>query len=77
MFVNHGLQSPAKNLTLIVQVRLYEVGANGQTQGKAMYSHQGPVLSVCWNKARLFVILDLVWFLTVDTGREQGLVRGC
>ncbi|KAF9223436.1 WD40 repeat-like protein [Gyrodon lividus] len=31
-------------------VRLYEVGAGGQTQGKAMYAHQGPVLSVCWNK---------------------------
>ncbi|THH30001.1 hypothetical protein EUX98_g4192 [Antrodiella citrinella] len=31
-------------------VRLYEVGANGQSQGKAMYLHQGPVLSVCWNK---------------------------
>ncbi|ETW82832.1 hypothetical protein HETIRDRAFT_439495 [Heterobasidion irregulare TC 32-1] len=31
-------------------VRIYEVGANGQTQGKAMYGHQGPVLSVCWNK---------------------------
>ncbi|KAI0308844.1 WD40 repeat-like protein [Amylostereum chailletii] len=31
-------------------VRVYEVGANGQTQGKAMYGHQGPVLSVCWNK---------------------------
>ncbi|PCH42139.1 WD40 repeat-like protein [Wolfiporia cocos MD-104 SS10] len=31
-------------------VRIYEVGQNGQTQGKAMYPHQGPVLSVCWNK---------------------------
>ncbi|KAI0925711.1 hypothetical protein AcV5_008375 [Taiwanofungus camphoratus] len=31
-------------------VRIYEVGQNGQTQGKAMYGHQGPVLSVCWNK---------------------------
>ncbi|KAF9484389.1 WD40 repeat-like protein [Pholiota conissans] len=31
-------------------VRIYEVGANGQTQGKAMYQHQGPVLSTCWNK---------------------------
>jgi len=31
-------------------VRIYEVGANGQTQGKAMFAHQGPVLSVCWNK---------------------------
>lgn len=35
-----------------IQVRIYEVGANGQTQGKAMYGHQGPVLSVCWNKVR-------------------------
>jgi mRNA export factor len=31
-------------------VRIYEVGNTGQTQGKAMYVHQGPVLSVCWNK---------------------------
>ncbi|KAH9911888.1 Poly(A)+ RNA export protein [Amylocystis lapponica] len=31
-------------------VRIYEVGQSGQTQGKAMYGHQGPVLSVCWNK---------------------------
>ncbi|KAF8626414.1 hypothetical protein AX17_006581 [Amanita inopinata Kibby_2008] len=31
-------------------VRIYEVGAGGQTQGKAMYQHNGPVLSVCWNK---------------------------
>ncbi|KAF8640220.1 hypothetical protein AX16_010117 [Volvariella volvacea WC 439] len=31
-------------------VRLYEIGTGGQSQGKAMYSHQGPVLSVCWNK---------------------------
>jgi len=31
-------------------VRIYEVGSNGQTQGKAMYAHQAPVLSVCWSK---------------------------
>jgi mRNA export factor len=31
-------------------VRIYEVGANGQSQGKAMYAHQAPVLSVFWNK---------------------------
>ncbi|KAF5371866.1 hypothetical protein D9615_009527 [Tricholomella constricta] len=31
-------------------VRIYEVMAGGQSQGKAMYQHQGPVLSVCWNK---------------------------
>ncbi|KZT01555.1 Poly(A)+ RNA export protein [Laetiporus sulphureus 93-53] len=31
-------------------VRIYEVSQNGQTQGKAIFPHQGPVLSVCWNK---------------------------
>lgn len=40
---------------LLVQVRIYEVGATGQTQGKAMYSHQAPVLSVCWTKVRLIM----------------------
>jgi len=37
-------------------VRIYEVGASGQTQGKAMFSHQGPVLSLCWNKEGTRVI---------------------
>ncbi|KAG9000860.1 hypothetical protein FRB94_005083 [Tulasnella sp. JGI-2019a] len=31
-------------------VRIYEVNAQGQSQGKAMYSHEGPVLDVCWSK---------------------------
>lgn len=37
------------------QVRIYEVMPGGQSQGKAMYQHQGPVMSVCWNKVRLLV----------------------
>ncbi|KLO17102.1 WD40 repeat-like protein [Schizopora paradoxa] len=32
------------------EVRIYEVNAQGQTQGRASYTHQGPVLGVCWNK---------------------------
>ncbi|CAE6394235.1 unnamed protein product [Rhizoctonia solani] len=32
------------------EVRLYEIGPQGQSQGKAMFKHDGPVLSVCWNK---------------------------
>ncbi|KAF4571494.1 hypothetical protein EYR36_008832 [Pleurotus pulmonarius] len=32
-------------------VRIYEVGNSLQSRYKAMYSHQGPVLSVCWNAA--------------------------
>lgn len=31
-------------------VRVYEIGPNGQNQGKFSYSHQAPVLSVCWNR---------------------------
>jgi len=30
-------------------VRIYEMNAQGQSQGKAMYSHEGPVLDVCWS----------------------------
>ncbi|KAE9408488.1 WD40 repeat-like protein [Gymnopus androsaceus JB14] len=32
-------------------VRVYEISPQGQSQGRAMYSHQAPVLSVCWNEA--------------------------
>ncbi|KZS92712.1 Poly(A)+ RNA export protein [Sistotremastrum niveocremeum HHB9708] len=32
------------------EIRIYEVGQNGQSQGKAAYSHEQPVLGVCWNK---------------------------
>lgn len=45
---------PQLNRDALVQVRIYEVGPNGQSQGKAMYEHQGPVMDVCWNKVRLF-----------------------
>jgi mRNA export factor len=33
-------------------VRVYEIDASGNSQGKAMFKHEGPVLSVCWNKVR-------------------------
>ena len=31
------------------ECRIYEVADNGQSQGKSMYKHEGPVLSVCWS----------------------------
>ncbi|KAG8933122.1 hypothetical protein FRC03_008500 [Tulasnella sp. 419] len=32
-------------------VRMYEISATtGQSQGKAMYNHEGPALDVCWSK---------------------------
>jgi mRNA export factor len=33
-------------------VRIYEIDERGNSQGKAMFKHEGPVLSVCWNKVR-------------------------
>ena len=62
-------------------VRIYEVGANGQTQGKAMYGHQGPVLSVCWNKVREGCsLMRRTLTLTAATfrvclGRKQNHIR--
>lgn len=32
------------------KVRIYEVADNGSTQGKALFDHEGPVLSCCWSK---------------------------
>lgn len=57
-------------------VRLYEVGAQGQSQGKAMYSHQGPVLSVCWNKVSGHAA-TLPWptFNLERSGGEQSIFR--
>ena len=34
------------------KVRIYEINAQGGSEGKALYEHEGPVLSVCWSKAR-------------------------
>ncbi|KAH0613195.1 uncharacterized protein H6S33_009575 [Morchella sextelata] len=32
------------------KVRIYEISETGQSMGKALYEHQGPVLSVHWSK---------------------------
>lgn len=34
------------------KVRIYEIDAQGQSQGKALFEHQGPVLSCAWSKVR-------------------------
>lgn len=33
-------------------VRIYEVKENGTTEGKAMFSHEGPALDTCWSPVR-------------------------
>jgi len=30
------------------KVRIYEIGDQGQSEGKAMLEHEGPVLDCCW-----------------------------
>jgi len=32
------------------KVRIYEIDGNGNSQGKALFEHEGPVLSCCWSK---------------------------
>lgn len=35
------------------KVRIYEIDAQGNSQGKALFEHEGPVMSCAWSK---------VWF---------------
>ncbi|QDS76525.1 RNA export factor gle2 [Venturia effusa] len=37
-------------------VRIYEIDGSGQSQGKAMYKHEGPVLSVAWTRSGTKVV---------------------
>ena len=32
------------------KVRIYEVDQSGNTQGRALFEHEGPVLDCCWSK---------------------------
>lgn len=32
------------------KVRIYEIDAQGNSQGKALFDHEGPVLNCCWSK---------------------------
>ena len=34
------------------KVRIYEIDAQGNSQGKALFEHEGPVLSCAWSKVR-------------------------
>ncbi|KAK2760934.1 Poly(A)+ RNA export protein rae1 [Arachnomyces sp. PD_36] len=31
------------------KVRIYEINDQGQSEGKAMFEHDGPVLNCCWS----------------------------
>ena len=36
------------------KVRIYEINAQGSSEGKALFEHEQPVLSCCWSKVRIF-----------------------
>ena len=36
------------------KVRIYEINAQGGSQGKALFEHEGPVLSCCWSKVKFY-----------------------
>ena len=38
------------------KVRIYEINAQGGSEGKALFEHEGPVLSCCWSKVPFFVM---------------------
>ena len=46
------------------------MGAGGQTQGKAMYQHSGPVLGVCWNKVRVIYVYERVLLSIIQEGNK-------
>lgn len=65
-------------------VRVYEIGVGGQSQGKAMNHHQGPVLSVCWNKdSKVFSggadnsgrMLDLATGQSTQVAQHDGPIK--
>lgn len=35
------------------KVRIYEIDSNGNSSGKALFEHEGPVLSCCWSNVSL------------------------
>lgn len=61
--ISHIRFSPASEHLAVAswdkKVRIYEVDQNGNTQGKALFDHEGPVLSCCWSKVRVFEMKEL------------------
>ena len=55
--ISHIRFSPATEHLAVAswdkKVRIYEVGQNGNTEGKALFEHDGPALSCCWSQASI------------------------
>lgn len=41
------------------KVRIYEINAQGQSEGKALFEHEAPVLNCCWSPVSFFLDFPL------------------
>lgn len=60
-------------------VRLYDVNSQGQSQGKHMYSHQAPVLDLCWSKDGNYLFSagcdNTAQMFTMSSGQTQQVAQ--
>lgn len=57
------------------KVRIYEINAQGGSEGKALYEHEGPVLSCCWSKVSLHRLSFPTQILICMLGRPKSSQR--
>lgn len=62
-----------------LQVRIYDVGPQGQSQGRALAPHPGTVLDLCWTKVRIHVrfVFPLRLFVASSISPEERPAFGC
>jgi mRNA export factor len=62
--VSHMKFSPTGDFLSVAswdkKVRIYEIDGSGNTQGKALFEHEGPVLSTCWSPVSMKGIFPMV-----------------
>lgn len=59
-------------------MRLYDVNSQGQNQGKAMYSHQAPVLDLTWSAVCCFLYNPIIGLTDVfDQDGQYVFSSGC
>jgi len=49
------------------KVRIYEIDAQGNSQGKALFEHEGPVLSCAWSPVGRYGTVSLVCLLILSS----------
>jgi WD40 repeat protein len=52
------------------KVRIYEINEQGQSEGKALFEHEAPVLNCCWSPVKILLLVmcflfDLLIFVVL------------